>query len=276
MDTDMEQNTLPFGNLASVPVHHANEPAHNHFFEDLQEANSKFPSQQKHRRTTPSPRSPPDIPLPPSPSPDQQVKTLPPVAQLPAEAREIQEVTLAFMQTSCNDSQATTETAPDISENLSPHSHDMASSVWDLSSMDSLFLMLHNLFPEPWTTLYEEALHEYMEDTPCSILGALELVTTWHQLHEDLLEEICTEDQPAEGRLQTSNPRVLASFHRTCPSLRLCNVFDRYVQTFDLAFQPAADLVAAWRQAHSIAWRDVPACPQFKHFSMDHTPSITC
>jgi len=141
--------------------------------------------------------------------------------------------------------------------------------------MDSVFSMLHNLFPEPWTTLYEETLHEYMENTPCSILGALELVTTWHQLHVGVLDELRTEEQPAEDYLQTSNPRVLASLHRTCPTLRLCAVLDRYIQTFDLAFQPAADLVAAWRQAHPIAWQDAPTSLQHTHYSMDHTPSIT-
>jgi len=136
-----------------------------------------------------------------------------------------------------------TETVLDICEDMSPRSHDTASSVHNLSSLDTVFLMLRRLFQEPWTMLYEEALHEYMEDTPCSIIGALELVTTWHQIHEELLTEIRTTEQAEGDRLQISNPRVLASLHHTCPTLCLCIILDRYVQTFNLALGPAADTV---------------------------------
>jgi len=57
MDTDMEQNTLPFGNLASVldTDNQDDNTAQTPFFEDTQEASSKFPSQQKRRRTMSSP-----------------------------------------------------------------------------------------------------------------------------------------------------------------------------------------------------------------------------
>jgi len=181
---------------------------------------------------------------------------MPHAAQQPAEAQEIQAVTLAFTQVSCDDSKATTETVPDISEDMSPHSHDTASSVCNLSSLDTVFLMLHRLFQEPWTMLYEEALHEYMEDMPCSIIGALKLVTTWHQIHEELLAEICTMEQAEGNHLQMSNPRVLASLYHTCPTLHLCIILNCFLQTFNLALGPAADTVAAWRLAHPIVWSD--------------------
>jgi len=109
MDTDMEQYTLPFGNLASIldADNQDDDTAHTPFFEDSQEASSKLPSQQKHCHTTPSPCSLRDVPLPPSPLPDQQVDIFSPAAQQPAEAQEIQAVTLAFTQASCDDLQAT-------------------------------------------------------------------------------------------------------------------------------------------------------------------------
>jgi len=145
--------------------------------------------------------------------------------------------------------------------------------VHDHSAMDSIFTMLNCLFQDPWTTLYEEALHEYMEDTTCSILGTLELVTTWHQIHLGLLAMIHTLEQAAGDCLQTSNPQVLASLHRAYPTLHLSIILDHYIQTFNLAMDPAAETVAAWSSAHPIAWSDSHlqgTCP-----SMDHTPSVT-
>jgi len=127
-----------------------------------------------------------------------------------------------------------------------PPTHDTASSVCNLSSLDTDFSMLHRLFQEPWTKLYclyEEALHEYMEDMPCLIIGALELVTTWHQINEELLADIRMTEQAEGDCLQTSNPCVLASLHHTCPTSCLCIILDRYVQTFNLALGPAADTV---------------------------------
>jgi len=106
----------------------------------------------------PSPLLSLDVPLPPSPPLEQQDNPLLSDAQLPMDAPEIQEVTLAFTQASCDNSQATIETVPAISENTLPCSHDTASSVRDLSAMDSVFAMIHSLFEEPWTMLYEDAL----------------------------------------------------------------------------------------------------------------------
>jgi len=231
MDTDMEQNTLPFSNLAPVPDrdNHDDEITYAKFFEDSQEPTSKLSTQQKRHRTMPSSLSLPEVLSPPSPSPDQQTDTMPSVAQQPEEAQEIQAVTLAFTQASCDNSQKDTETAPDVSNDSSPHSHDTASSVRDHSAMDSIFTMLNSLFQEPWTMLYEEALHEYMEDMPCSILGALELVTTWHQIHLGLLTMICTLEHTAGDCLQTSNPHVLAFLHCACPASHLCIILNRYV-----------------------------------------------
>jgi len=118
MDTDMEQNTLPFGNLAPVPDRedHDDKIAHTQIFEDSQEASSKLSTQQKCRHTTPSSLSPPEVPLPPLPSLDQQVGTMTSEAQQPEEAQEIQAVTLAFTQASCDDTHDTTETVPDVSD----------------------------------------------------------------------------------------------------------------------------------------------------------------